>query len=201
MRHLSHCFYIAVNRICVAISRVDGALKPWSAIHLGVGNSKQKTAYLDCLFQLCIVCFGSRSGRNHYYDSTAQMAMQQHVVEHGEHDKAQQKSWSSTASGLSSRCPDTVLPLDPPWSGWESEVDCALLPHYNPIHSACNLNQQHTFTATTNANHTKPCGNGLASKLKLRTYTQAAWFYMVAFLKSKAVWEFGSRTERLSRPF
>ena len=44
---LHDCFYIAVNRICVAISRVDGALKPWSAIHLGVGNSKQKPAYLD----------------------------------------------------------------------------------------------------------------------------------------------------------
>ena len=29
IRHLSYCFYIAVNRICVAISRVDGALKPW----------------------------------------------------------------------------------------------------------------------------------------------------------------------------
>ena len=55
--------------------------------------------------------------RNHYYDSTAQMAMQQHVVEHGEHDKAQKKSWSSTASGLSSRCPDTVLPLDLARSG------------------------------------------------------------------------------------
>ena len=41
------------------------------------------------------------------------MAMQQHVVEHGEHDKAQKKSWSSTASGLNSGCPDTVLPLDP----------------------------------------------------------------------------------------
>ena len=23
------------------------------------------------------------------------------------------------------------------------------LPHYNPIHSACHLNQQHTFTAST----------------------------------------------------
>ena len=39
IRHLSYCFYITFNRICVAISRVDGALKPWSAIHLGVGNS------------------------------------------------------------------------------------------------------------------------------------------------------------------
>ena len=46
-RHLSYCFYIAVDQICVAISRVDGALKPWLAIHLGVGNSKQKLAYLD----------------------------------------------------------------------------------------------------------------------------------------------------------
>ena len=53
----------------------------------------------------------------------AQMAMQQHVVEHGEHDKAQQKSWSSSASGFSFRCPDNVLPLDPARSGRESEVD------------------------------------------------------------------------------
>ena len=72
------------------------------------------------------------------------MAMQQHVVEHGEHDKAQQKSWSSTASGLSSRCPDTVLPLDPARSGWESEVDSARLSLTNPIHS------KHIY-----ANHTK----------------------------------------------
>ena len=125
IRHLTYCFYIAVNRICVAISRVDGALKPWSAIHLEVGNSKQKPAYLDLPVQLCKVCFGSWGGRNHYYDSTAQMVMQQHVVEHGEHDKAQKKSWSSTASGLSSRCP--VLPLDPATSGWKSEVDSARL--------------------------------------------------------------------------
>ena len=47
IRRSSYCFYIAVNRICVAISRVDGVLQPWSAIHLGVGNSKQKPAYLD----------------------------------------------------------------------------------------------------------------------------------------------------------
>ena len=79
------------------------------------------------MFQLCKVCFGSWGGENHYYDSTAQTAMQEHVVEHGEHDKAQQKSWSSTASGLSSRCPDIVLPLDPARSGRESEVDSARL--------------------------------------------------------------------------
>ena len=45
IRHLSYCFYITVNRICVAMSRVDGAFKPWSAIHLGVGNSKQKPGF------------------------------------------------------------------------------------------------------------------------------------------------------------
>ena len=80
-----------------------------------------------CLFQFCKVCFSSWGGGNHYYDSTAQTAMKQHVVQHGEHDKAQQKSWSSTVSGLSSRCPDTVLPLDPARSGRESEVDSAHL--------------------------------------------------------------------------
>ena len=47
IRHLSYCFCIPVNQICVAISRADGALKPWSAIHLGEGNSKQKPTYLD----------------------------------------------------------------------------------------------------------------------------------------------------------
>ena len=52
IRHLSYCFYIAVNRICIAISRGDGALKPWSAVHLGVGNSKQKPADLDLPVQV-----------------------------------------------------------------------------------------------------------------------------------------------------
>ena len=118
--------YVAY-RIYVAISRVDGALKPWSAIHLGVGNSNKNLHIWICLFQLCKVCFGSWGGGNHYYDSTAQTAMQQHVVEHGERDKAQQKSWSSNASGLSSRCPDTVLPLDLARSGRESEADSARL--------------------------------------------------------------------------
>ena len=64
-------------------------------------------------------------GENHYYDSKAQTAMQQHVAELGEHDKIQQKSWSSTAFGHSSRGPDTVLPLDPAGSGREIEVDSA----------------------------------------------------------------------------
>ena len=117
---MSYCFCIAINRICVAISRADGAL-----------NSSRRRQLKNlhiwtCLFQLCKVCFGSWSGRNHFSDSAAQTAMQQHVVEHEEHDKAQKTSWSSTASGLSSRCLDTVLPLAPARSGRE-EVDTALL--------------------------------------------------------------------------
>ena len=113
IRHLSYCFYIAVNRICVAICRVDGALKPWSAIHLELATPHKNLHTWICQFQLCKFCFGSWGGRNHYYDSTAQMAMQQHVVEHGEHYKAKR----SHGHPLSSRCLDTVLPLDPARSG------------------------------------------------------------------------------------
>ena len=80
-----------------------------------------------CLFQVCKVCFGSWGRSNHFNDSTAQTVMQQHVVKHEEQDKALKKSWSSNASGLSSRCLDTVLPLDPARSGRESEVDSARL--------------------------------------------------------------------------
>ena len=77
------------------------------------------------------------------------------------------KSWSSTASGLSSKCPDTVLPLA--WSGRVSKVDSA--PHYCPIHSACHLNQQHTFTASTYMQTIqKPCGDGRAAKQQVRKH-------------------------------
>ena len=46
-----------------------------------------------------------------------QRPKQQHVLEHREHNKAQQRAWSSTASGLSSRSFNTVLPLDPARTG------------------------------------------------------------------------------------
>ena len=39
--NLSYCFCRVVKGICVAIPRVDGALKTWAAIHLGGSNSKQ----------------------------------------------------------------------------------------------------------------------------------------------------------------
>ena len=136
------------------------------------GYNKKKSLHIwICLFHLRKVCFGCWGGGNHYFDSTAQTAMQQHVVEHGKHDKAQQKSWSSTASGLSSRLPDTVLSLDPARSGREGEVDCALLPHYNPIHSTCHLNQQHTFTASTHMRVIqKPYGDGRVAKQQVRKH-------------------------------
>ena len=179
------------------MSRVDGALKPRPANHLGAGNSKQTLRTLICLIQLCKVSFGSWSGGNHYYDSKAQTAMQQRVVEHGEHDKAQQKSWSSTASGLSSRCLDTVLPLDPARSGWESEVDSArhsltIIRYTAHVILISNTQSQQAHICKS---YKKPCGDGRAAKqqvrkhweLYLRTCTQAAWFFMVVFLKNKAV--------------
>ena len=53
--------------------------------------------------------------------------MQRHVVEHREHDNAQQKLRSSTESGLSFRYLGIVLPLDPAWSGREGGVNSARL--------------------------------------------------------------------------
>ena len=106
--HLSYCFCTAVNRIYVAISRADGALKPWSAIHLGEGNSKP--TYLDFYCSSYVKSASVVGRKKSFYGPNA---MQQHVVEHEEHDKALKKSGSSTASGLSSRCLDTVLPLNP----------------------------------------------------------------------------------------
>ena len=67
-----------------------------------------------CLFQLCKFCFGSWGRGNH---STAQTAMQQHVVEHGEHDKAR-----SHGHPLHPGIADTVLPLDPARSERESDL-------------------------------------------------------------------------------
>ena len=39
-RTLELLLLYSCNRICIAISRADGAFKPGSAIHLGGGNSK-----------------------------------------------------------------------------------------------------------------------------------------------------------------
>ena len=168
----SYCFCIAVNRICVAISRADGALEPWSAIHLGEGNSKQKPTYLDLPVPACKVCFGSWGGINHFSDSTAQTAMQLHVVEHEEHDKALNKSWSSIASRLSSRCLETVMPLDPARSGRVSEVNSARL-SLTIIQFTAHViliiytQQQQAHIRTP---HKKPCGDGRAAKQQVRKH-------------------------------
>ena len=73
-------------------------------------------------------------------DSTVHMALQQCVVEHEEHKKAQKKLESVTASGSDARRLYSCLA-----SGnnrlrkRECEVD-SVLPRNNPVCSACHLN-------------------------------------------------------------
>ena len=53
--------------------------------------------------------FRQMGRRKSLFDSTVQTAIQQHVVEHAEHNKAQKKLWSSTAPGSDSRRLDLCL--------------------------------------------------------------------------------------------
>ena len=130
--------------------------------------------------------------------------MQQHIVEHGEHEKSQQKSWSFIASGLSSRCPDTVLPLDPARSGWESEVDSARLSltiiqftahvilisntHSQQVHKCKSYKSERRSSRWRNTG-IYSCGHRRLGTI---------WSL---YLTAKQYGEFGSRIERLSRPF
>ena len=163
------------------------------------------------LFQLCKVCVGSWGGGNHYYDSTAQKAMQQHVVEHWEHGTAQQKSWSSTASGLSSRCHDTALPLDPARSGRESEVDLARLSltiiqftgHVilisNTHSQQAHICKSYKSRVAIGERRSSRWGNtGSCSCGPALRRLGSIWSLP---LRAKQYGEFSSRTERLSRPF
>ena len=209
-RNLSYCFCRAIDWICVAISRVDKALKPWSAICLGVDNSKQKPAYLNLPVPIMLSLLRQLGGGIHYFDSRAQTAMQQHVVEHKEHDKAQQKSWSSTVSGLRSRCLDTVLPLDPGRPGRESEIDCAPLPYCNQIHSAHHLNQQHSHSKQTYESYTKShvmgergssrWGNTGSCTCCVPAHRRFGSVRSLLLSTKQYKW-FGSRSDRLSWPF
>ena len=62
----------------------------------------------------------------------------------------------STASGLSSRCPDTVLPLDPARSGREGEVDSAHLSlTISQFTTHVTLISKHIHSKHTYASHTK----------------------------------------------
>ena len=98
--------------------------------------------------------------------------MQQHVVEHEEHDKALKTSWPSTASGLSCRCLDTVLPLDPARSGRMSEVETARL-SLTIIQLTAHViliiytQQQQAHIGMP---HKKPCGDGRAAKQQVRKH-------------------------------
>ena len=160
-----------------------------------------------CLFQLCKVCFGSWGLRNHFSDSTAQTAMQQHVVEHKEHDKALKKAWSSTASGLSSRCLDTVLPLDPARSEREcTRLSLTIIQFTAHVILIIYTQQQQAHIRKP---HKKPSGDGRAAKQQVRNtgscscgpaHRRLGSIWSLS-LRIKQYGEFGSRTERLSRPF
>ena len=57
-------------------------------IHLGEGNSKLKPVCLDMLSPDMQSLFRQMGRRKSLFDSTAQTAIRQHVVEHAEHKKA-----------------------------------------------------------------------------------------------------------------
>ena len=86
-------------------------------------------------------------------------------MEHEEHDKALKKSWSSTAPGFSSRCLDTVLPLDPTKSGRGTEVLSARLSltkiQFTEHVILIIYTQQQQ--AHIRRPHEKPCGDGRAA--------------------------------------
>ena len=86
------------------------------------------------------------------FDSTVQTAIQQHVVEHAEHNKVQKKLWSSTAPGSDLDVLTCVLPLGTVSSGRESEVESAhLFLTIIQFLSACHLTSQHTSTCIHNS--------------------------------------------------
>ena len=87
-------------------------------------------------------------------DSTVQKAIQQHVVEHAERDKALKMLRSSTASKPNS----CVLPLGAAGRGLESEVDVAhLFLTIIQFHSACHLiSHTQTLAYTTISSHLHP---------------------------------------------
>ena len=92
--------------------------------------------------------------------------------EHEEHDKALKKSWSSTASGLSARCLDTVLPLDPARPGRGSEADSArlsltIIQFTSHVILIIYTQQQQAHIRMP---HKKPSGDGRAAKQQVRKH-------------------------------
>ena len=72
---------------------MDGALKPWPAIHLGEGNPKLKPVCLD-MPSLDMQILFRQMGQKNSFNLTDQTAIQQHFVEHEEHNNVQKKLWS-----------------------------------------------------------------------------------------------------------
>ena len=87
---------------------------------------------------------------------------------------------------------------------------CVSLPHCNLIHSACQLKHQHTVTASTHLQATQKAlwrwASGKApgeetSSCSCRPAHRLSGFIWSLSFRVKQYREFGSRTERLSRPF
>ena len=83
-------------------------------------------------------------------DSTVQKTIQKRVVEQKEHKSCGNPLHPDLPPDVSTH----VLPLGTVRSGRESEVDCAPLPHCNPISSGCHLNLSTRKHLHTQLNHT-----------------------------------------------
>ena len=84
-------------------------------------------------------------------DSTVQKAIQQHVVEHAERDKALKMLGHPLHPNPTPDVLTCVLPLGAAGRGLESEVDVAhLFLTIIQFHSACHLISQHTSTCIHN---------------------------------------------------
>ena len=97
--------------------------------------------------------FRQMGRRKSLFDSTVQTAIQQHVVELAEHNKAQRSYGHPLHPDLT---PDVVLtcllPLGTVSSGRESEVESAhLFLTIIQFFSACHLTSQHTSTCIHNS--------------------------------------------------
>ena len=73
------------------------------------GKLQIETFFLDMPSPDMQSLFRQMGRKKSLFDSTVQTVMQQHVVEHVEHNKAQKKLWSSTAPGSDFRRLDLCL--------------------------------------------------------------------------------------------
>ena len=115
-------------------------------------NSKLKPVCLDMPCPDRQSLFRQMGRRKSPFDSTVQTAIQQHVVEHAEHNKAQRSNGHPLHPDLTPDGLTCVLPLGTVSSGRESEVESAhLFLTIIQFFSACHLTSQHTSTCIHNS--------------------------------------------------